>query len=47
MVVNKMLSLYDDIIIKITGELSDKEKIDMTMLSKQFDDSNSNLFIRN
>ena len=32
-----MLSLYDDIIIKIANELIDKEKIYMTMLSKQFD----------
>ena len=32
-----MLSLYDDIIIKIADELSDKQKIYMTMLSKQLD----------
>jgi hypothetical protein len=37
MIVNKMLSLYDDLIIKMADELLDKQKIYMSMLSKRFD----------
>jgi hypothetical protein len=29
--------MYDDLLIKITGELSDKQKIHTSMLSKRFD----------
>jgi hypothetical protein len=33
----RMLTLYDDIIIKIADELSDKQKIYVSLISKQFD----------